>query len=148
MAALLLMLAMLWSNLADIVGMLLILLSRACHTDVAPDRLPLQDREPTAKETKPAAASSRQTTVALMVSRCASAHRPSNHEGGLTAACNKPVETHQDCLNLPPLIPAEVGTQRRQQGWSRLEAASAHSREDRLDLPRTRARSSGHIAPA
>ncbi|HUG23649.1 hypothetical protein, partial [Piscinibacter sp.] len=94
-----------------------------------------------------AAASSSQTTAALMVSRCASAHRPSNHEGGLTAACNKLVETHRDALDLPPLIPAKAGTQGGLQGLSRITAAAAHSREDRLDPPRTRARISGHIAP-
>jgi hypothetical protein len=44
--AMLRLIAMLWSNLALFAGMLLSRLSRECHTDVAPHRLPRRDREP------------------------------------------------------------------------------------------------------
>jgi hypothetical protein len=130
MAALLRLAAMYLSNLANLLGMRVSRPPGECHTDATPQALPLEDRDPATKETQPAARTSSQTTEALMVSRCAHAHRPSNHEGGLTAARNKPVETAHHCLAFPPRPTLRVepqtkaGTQGCRQGLFRSAAAA------------------------
>ena len=70
MAALLRRAAMLVSRAVCPLRMLLILLARACHTDVEPDRLPARDPGKPAKEETAAASS--QTIPALMASSSAS----------------------------------------------------------------------------
>ena len=176
MAGMLHLLAMVWSYLACLFGMRLSRLTRECHTDVTPQALPRRDREPINEEPTSAAASSRRTTIALMVSRCASAHRPSNHEGVLTpASCGSfsgkaegvsavaptpriPVlETGEPSVS-PSDAPTKIPGTRRYAPWPRM------TRDRKLCAParRTRERSvsssggfslhrirtaAGHIAP-
>jgi len=94
--------------------------------DARPDRMfePATPSDPITKETHQAAHNSSRTTAALILSRCASARRPSKDEGGLTAARDEPIETHQHHLDPRPLIPAKAGTQGRRQGLSRITAAA------------------------
>jgi hypothetical protein len=157
MEALLRLAAMYLVSLAGLFGMRPSRLVGECHTDATPQALPQSDCEPTSKETKPAAASSRTTAALIILGRTRSV-RPSTRppkleerrwkdEGVLTEFNDKLVEEHRDSLGLSPLIPAKAGTQGRRQGLSRLKAAAAHRHEDRLDLPRTHTRMSGHIAP-
>jgi hypothetical protein len=141
MEALLRLAAMYLSNLADLLGMRVSRPPGECHTDATPQALPLQDRDPTTKETAPAARTSSQTTEALMVSRCAQAHRPSNHEGGLTARRRESsLASHRG---------SRLSKHRDTFSLSRLRAAAAHPQKESRALSRPkRTRISGHTAPA
>jgi hypothetical protein len=119
MEALLRLAAMCLLNLASLLGMRPSRHVRECHTDATPQALPLKDRDPSTKETNPAAQTSSETTPALMLISARSA-RPSKHEGALTARRHKLVETLQDSLDLPPLISTKVGTQGRRKACSEL----------------------------
>ena len=73
--------AMLWSNLATIVGMRPSRLPRECHTDVTPASLPQQDRD-TIRKTQSAATHSQSHEVLMLRAGEAGV---SKHENGLTA---------------------------------------------------------------
>jgi hypothetical protein len=137
MAALLRLIAMLVSHAASLLRMRPGRLSGECHADATPQTLPSATSGHSGKA-EPAEATS-QTTEALMVSSERSSRRVypelvegSNHEGVLTAASCKPIETPQHGLDLPPLIPAKAGTQGGLQGLSCLQAAAALQNKPRL----------------
>jgi hypothetical protein len=109
MEALLRAFAMLWSAVAATFQMNPSRRARECDTPPAPVTLPGRTRDPI-KENNFAAASS-QPQEALMVSSTRSV-RPSNHEGGLTAASHKPA--HQvDCHPGSAACRAEAERRRR-----------------------------------
>ena len=81
--ALLRMIAMLWSNLATIVGMRSSRPLSDWHTEAAPASLPQQDRDTATKEATSAATHSHSHEVLMLR---APKGRVSKHEDGLTAA--------------------------------------------------------------
>jgi hypothetical protein len=127
MEALLRLAAMCLLNLASLLGMRPSRLSGECHTDVSrrsrkakagatPQALPLEDRDSTTKEINSAATRSSKTTTARRESSLAKAQ---------SAACQgSRLSKHRDCLVLPPLIPANAGTQGRRQVLFRIAAAA------------------------
>ena len=128
MAAMLRLVAMGLVSLAGFFGMRVSRLARECHTEATPQALPLRKSDPITKETELAAASSQETMPALMpqgrattskAGRALYAH-PLKHEGVPAAASDKPVETYQDRLDLPPLIPANAGTRAALKACSKL----------------------------
>jgi hypothetical protein len=106
MEALLRLAAMRLLNLARLLGMRPSRHVRECHTDVTPQALPLEDRDPS-KETDLAEATGHKPTIALMLSS-ELGPRPrsrrvypelvegSKHEGGLTAASGNSMATDAD----------------------------------------------------
>jgi hypothetical protein len=129
MAALLRLAAMLVSHVVHPLRMLFSLLSRECHTDVEPDRLPATE-DGISEKVQPAATPS-QTQDALMLrdrdvsrrSRKAKAEAiVSKHEGGLTGASHVMAHRQQSQL-ISPLV-AKAGTQGSPRSLFQPEAAA------------------------